>query len=172
MRRRVDGWLAEWDAMKRPSRPIGLPAVPPKVGRNEPCPCGSGKKYKKCHLDAGDAARSRAVAGDGLSPDALDAAAQLLRDKDAGKGPASQMVDYARPILDSTDGDSESTQAALTLAMLFWNLAITRDDAVREETLSEMALRLDEEERDEFAETAQMMIERHRMMFPEMHRAR
>jgi hypothetical protein len=27
-----------------------LPYVaPPKVGRNEPCPCGSGKKYKKCH---------------------------------------------------------------------------------------------------------------------------
>jgi len=24
----------------------------PKVGRNEPCPCGSGKKYKKCHLDS------------------------------------------------------------------------------------------------------------------------
>jgi preprotein translocase subunit SecA len=21
----------------------------PKIGRNEPCPCGSGKKYKKCH---------------------------------------------------------------------------------------------------------------------------
>lgn len=21
---------------------------PPKVGRNDPCPCGSGKKYKKC----------------------------------------------------------------------------------------------------------------------------
>ncbi|MCA9555941.1 MAG: SEC-C domain-containing protein, partial [Myxococcales bacterium] len=20
----------------------------PKVGRNDPCPCGSGKKYKKC----------------------------------------------------------------------------------------------------------------------------
>jgi hypothetical protein len=23
-----------------------------KVGRNEPCPCGSGKKYKKCHGEA------------------------------------------------------------------------------------------------------------------------
>lgn len=23
-----------------------------KVGRNEPCPCGSGKKYKNCHMDA------------------------------------------------------------------------------------------------------------------------
>jgi preprotein translocase subunit SecA len=21
----------------------------PKVGRNEPCPCGSGKKFKACH---------------------------------------------------------------------------------------------------------------------------
>ena len=20
-----------------------------RIGRNEPCPCGSGKKYKKCH---------------------------------------------------------------------------------------------------------------------------
>ena len=27
-----------------------------KVGRNEPCPCGSGKKYKRCHgaQDPGD----------------------------------------------------------------------------------------------------------------------
>jgi preprotein translocase subunit SecA len=22
---------------------------PTKVGRNDPCPCGSGKKYKRCH---------------------------------------------------------------------------------------------------------------------------
>ncbi len=28
-------------------RPTGPPV--PKVGRNEPCPCGSGKKYKQCH---------------------------------------------------------------------------------------------------------------------------
>ena len=48
--------------------PSGMPATPPKpapakaatyvkdaddpfanVGRNDPCPCGSGLKYKKCH---------------------------------------------------------------------------------------------------------------------------
>ena len=23
----------------------------PRVGRNDPCWCGSGKKYKKCHLN-------------------------------------------------------------------------------------------------------------------------
>lgn len=27
---------------------VPLPGDKPKVGRNEPCPCGSGKKYKKC----------------------------------------------------------------------------------------------------------------------------
>jgi preprotein translocase subunit SecA len=27
----------------------GAPAAHGKVGRNDPCPCGSGKKYKKCH---------------------------------------------------------------------------------------------------------------------------
>jgi len=26
---------------------------PPKVSRNEPCPCGSGKKFKRCCLNAG-----------------------------------------------------------------------------------------------------------------------
>lgn len=27
---------------------FGPLAGPPKIGRNAPCPCGSGKKYKKC----------------------------------------------------------------------------------------------------------------------------
>ncbi|GAB4246512.1 MAG: hypothetical protein Kow00109_22590 [Acidobacteriota bacterium] len=26
-----------------------------RVGRNEPCPCGSGKKYKHCHESEGEA---------------------------------------------------------------------------------------------------------------------
>jgi preprotein translocase subunit SecA len=37
-----------------PGRPVAPPAPQPirveeKIGRNDPCPCGSGKKYKKCH---------------------------------------------------------------------------------------------------------------------------
>ena len=32
---------------KAPSAPIRIQ----KAGRNEPCPCGSGKKYKKCCLN-------------------------------------------------------------------------------------------------------------------------
>src|SRR5690349_1090454 len=35
---------------RRPGERLG-PIVrdAPKVGRNDPCPCGSGQKYKKCH---------------------------------------------------------------------------------------------------------------------------
>jgi hypothetical protein len=29
--------------------PLPISEYSPKVGRNDPCPCGSGKKYKKCH---------------------------------------------------------------------------------------------------------------------------
>jgi len=29
--------------------PQAPPEPPAKIGRNDPCPCGSGKKYKKCH---------------------------------------------------------------------------------------------------------------------------
>ena len=31
-----------------PAYAVGVGAVP-EVGRNEPCPCGSGLKYKRCH---------------------------------------------------------------------------------------------------------------------------
>jgi uncharacterized protein YecA (UPF0149 family) len=37
------------DEMKNPT--VRYETPPP--GRNDPCPCGSGKKYKKCHGSAG-----------------------------------------------------------------------------------------------------------------------
>lgn len=38
-------WVATGPLNRHPE---GL-VVPPKMGRNSPCPCGSGLKYKKCH---------------------------------------------------------------------------------------------------------------------------
>ena len=31
----------------------------PKLGRNDPCWCGSGKKYKKCHMESDQRKLSR-----------------------------------------------------------------------------------------------------------------
>jgi hypothetical protein len=33
---------------RREDSPTGFKRIAPKIGRNEPCPCASGKKYKKC----------------------------------------------------------------------------------------------------------------------------
>jgi len=50
----------------------------PAVGRNDPCPCGSGKKYKQCCLPIEEAARAEQLrlrrAVDTLLPKIIDAA--------------------------------------------------------------------------------------------------
>lgn len=40
-----EDWDDERDQISEPEQPYRAPA---KAGRNDPCPCGSGKKYKKC----------------------------------------------------------------------------------------------------------------------------
>jgi len=46
------------DSLWRPQKqypPLTVYRTSPKIGRNDPCPCGSGKKFKKCCLDKGAA---------------------------------------------------------------------------------------------------------------------
>lgn len=43
-------WLARRSPEPKSGPPLSPVRQPPKVGRNDPCPCGSGKKYKKCCL--------------------------------------------------------------------------------------------------------------------------
>ncbi len=40
--------VSEVITTEQAERPIAT-SVDPKIGRNDPCPCGSNKKYKKCH---------------------------------------------------------------------------------------------------------------------------
>lgn len=40
---------AEAPAEASPTHVQSIRRSEPKIGRNDPCPCGSGKKYKKCH---------------------------------------------------------------------------------------------------------------------------
>jgi preprotein translocase subunit SecA len=43
------GGVAQEAGAQASSEPQPMRRTQPKVGRNDPCPCGSGKKYKKCH---------------------------------------------------------------------------------------------------------------------------
>lgn len=52
--RQMKKWMKDHEAELRGENTINMPKVEtvvhdgPKIGRNDPCPCGSGKKYKKC----------------------------------------------------------------------------------------------------------------------------
>jgi hypothetical protein len=140
-----------------------------KIGRNDPCPCRSGKKYKKCCLGRA-AAGPRIVASPGVSREQLALADDHFREKDAGRGPAQQFLDFAQPLLDSTDGSKAETQRALTLAQFLWNVAVTRDSEKREAMLEDLLRDITPDtERERFAGTARDMLQRHRVMFPELH---
>ncbi|MCX7843953.1 MAG: preprotein translocase subunit SecA [Candidatus Bipolaricaulota bacterium] len=45
---RVEGPPAPTAVAAHPPAPARRPAPPDRVGRNDPCPCGSGRKYKHC----------------------------------------------------------------------------------------------------------------------------
>jgi hypothetical protein len=63
--------------------------IPPKkaLGRNDPCHCGSGKKYKQCHLDKDEAAarEARAVAAAEAEKNAPPAEPSKDDEKPSGK---------------------------------------------------------------------------------------
>ena len=44
----IPGLITTLNAWRRSQLPEPAPDSGPKAGRNDPCPCGSGKKYKKC----------------------------------------------------------------------------------------------------------------------------
>jgi len=52
------------------------------LGRNDPCGCGSGKKYKKCHLEADEKAQS----GDLAKINAASAEKSKEEKEDPGHG--------------------------------------------------------------------------------------
>lgn len=43
--------MASWLGFHPYKRTITIRNTEPKIGRNEKCPCGSDKKYKKCCLN-------------------------------------------------------------------------------------------------------------------------
>lgn len=63
-----------------------------KIGRNDPCHCGSGLKYKKCHLPKDDAAKSAELAATAAAAAAqakADAEAEAAEENEGGAAAAT-----------------------------------------------------------------------------------
>jgi len=84
-----------------------------KIGRNDPCYCGSGKKYKNCHMQADNEAvrerRSWAEAGRFLRRDLL----KFARDERFATAVAAAMPLYWNNFYDAETADEMSMPEAL-----------------------------------------------------------
>ena len=154
-----------------------------KISRNDPCPCGSGKKYKRCHLVKEEAEAlvraprvverggDRFMASAGIGDGELGAAAEYFGRRDRGKGPAQQMADFVQPLLDQTDGSEAAMNKVFMIGLLFWNIAIL-PEAEREDAISSAARDIvqSEGDREAFLDMVEFMVERHEELFPELHR--
>jgi uncharacterized protein YecA (UPF0149 family) len=47
----VEYRIKRWPEDVKFYKPVPYQRIRPKTGRNEPCPCGSGEKFKKCCLN-------------------------------------------------------------------------------------------------------------------------
>jgi len=94
-----------------------------KIGRNDPCHCGSGQKYKKCHLAKDDAARSAELA----AAAATAAAAQAKADAEAEaekKDEEGKAGDRPAPARPKDAGASRPRTTAPTQAPAFRRKAV------------------------------------------------
>jgi hypothetical protein len=119
----------------------------PKIGRNAPCPCGSGQKYKKCCLAKDETAYG---ASDTPAPRAARA-----RGERRIMGPAAQLMEFAQPLIDAANGEA-ALNRALSMASACWNLALCKDEGSRERLLSHLleVLPKDEKTRADFRSIA------------------
>ncbi|MBN2736994.1 MAG: SEC-C domain-containing protein [Spirochaetales bacterium] len=60
------------------------------TGRNDSCPCGSGKKYKKCHLPEDEAARSQQLKKE---QEEAEAETKAAAEKEEAENAASDKVE-------------------------------------------------------------------------------
>jgi hypothetical protein len=92
-----------------------------KISRNDPCPCGSGKKYKNCCLHKDRERYPIDKQADGINAD-------LPVDYDDTK-PASPFIQFAQVIMDETGDDSEEgINKALCLSQIIHNIAVLFDE--------------------------------------------
>jgi hypothetical protein len=135
-----DELRAHVDRLREEARRDGVVRAGPKVGRNDPCPCGSGKKYKKCCI------------GKAIDP--------RIKSEEQAKGYTDDFLAFAQPLVDASPKDEKTH--ALAVAQALWDLAHVKDDAARESMLASFLSALPPFERSTFEPLARQMIDSRR----------
>jgi tetratricopeptide (TPR) repeat protein len=94
----------------------------PKIGRNDPCPCGSGKKYKHCCRDKDEAAeRAAFVAARAAAAAEYQERQARLKERQARLEHEDELARASNAVIDLLDAGKvdEAEQAARELLVRF-----------------------------------------------------
>ncbi|MGZ3697823.1 MAG: SEC-C metal-binding domain-containing protein, partial [Bdellovibrionota bacterium] len=90
----------------------------PQVGRNEPCPCGSGKKFKRCHgVDAAPKVTPPKAGGPALPGMGAAAGGAPGADPFGGQMDQAQMMQVMQALQRLPRGQVQKLQAIMQKAM-------------------------------------------------------
>lgn len=149
-----------------------------RVSRNDPCPCGSGNKYKKCCLDG--------VVIHSVDRQSRDHFLNKVRNKFDGKvqkivckghGPQRSASKISSLTLDLVDGllnEDDSfgyKKSVITIGIIAWNMAIMGKDETSKEIVKLMnysKMKIDPEAEQVMADLIKGLVQRKNAMFPEV----
>jgi tetratricopeptide (TPR) repeat protein len=92
-----------------------------KTGRNDPCPCGSGKKYKHCCLKKDEAAEHEALAAAAAAKPPRPIAPKTMVYPDFDDDEEDELTSASNAVIDLVDAGKldEAEQAARDLLVRF-----------------------------------------------------
>ena len=150
-----------------------------KIGRNDPCFCGSGKKYKKCCLDT----RYESISEDEQSNAALlaefqEKLIQKFPEKDLtivdnynsqhSDRMSEVILDFADELLQMTSNHKEM-ELTIILAIVAWNVTIAGGDI--EETFEKFDSVFENKIPNEFRQLLQWLVEKKQKYYSEYDRS-
>jgi|GEM_PF-1435665 len=137
-----------------------------RIGRNQPCPCGSGKKYKKCCYEKNNIGQTLLANGFGknLPKDAV------ITTKTQNEKMSEVLLDFAEPLIDKCK-DDKAFYNALQICAIAWNSSFLSPEE-RNKLIDESFNKYinDNEDREIAKEILSKMLERKQKKFPDIKR--
>jgi len=87
-----------------------------KIGRNQPCPCGSGKKYKKCCYEKNNI--SKILLSNSFGKNLLKGA--IITTNPQKEKMSEVLLEFAKPLTDECE-DEKAFYNALQISAIAWN---------------------------------------------------
>jgi uncharacterized membrane protein YheB (UPF0754 family) len=136
------------------------------IGRNQPCPCGSGKKYKKCCYEKNNISQILSANGFGKNlPKDVVITTNTQKEK-----MSEVFLEFAEPLLDKCE-DEKSFHNALQICAIAWNssfLSLEERNKLMDESFKKYIK--DNNEREIAREILSNMLERKEKKFPDIKR--